>query len=304
MSDGAGYGGAPLPDVVLLDDALVARERAVISAFDRGVLYGESLFETLKVVEGAVCLWEPHAARLVRGCEELGLPVDPERLSAGVARLLEARPVEHGVLRVQVTGGVQPGGGRGLTASAGGRMPRITATVTESPPMTPAFYERGVDVVAAAGFGRAAPRLKSGNYLPSIRAKAHAEAAGAFECLLVAGEPPCLLEGSFSNVLLWDGEGLVCPPEGDRLPGVTLGALLEVASSLGMRVVHREVGLAEARTAGLLLTGSLLGVCACSHLDGGRLADARSVAGTLRRGLEEREALSRAHWRSVWTATT
>jgi hypothetical protein len=44
---------AALPDLVLLDDALVPAEGAVVSAFDRGVMYGESLFETLKVIDGA-----------------------------------------------------------------------------------------------------------------------------------------------------------------------------------------------------------------------------------------------------------
>ncbi|MCJ7796329.1 MAG: aminotransferase class IV, partial [Thermoleophilia bacterium] len=124
--------GAPpsAPDVVLLDGELVPPGEARVSAFDRGLLYGESLFETLKVVDGAPCLWQPHVERLTSACGELGLPLDVTGLEHGVRRLLQARPVAHGALRIQVTGGEQPGGGRGLTAPAAGRRPRVIVSVT------------------------------------------------------------------------------------------------------------------------------------------------------------------------------
>lgn len=295
---------AALPDLVLLDDALVPAEDAVVSAFDRGVMYGESLFETLKVIDGAPCLWTSHRERLDRGCAELGLPVDADRVWDGVARLLSRRPVARGVLRIQVTGGVQPGGGRGITAPMEGRRPRVIASVSEVAAVAPDVYEHGVRVVAAAGFARSAPHLKSGNYLSSVLAKAHAESLGAFECLLTSGTPPVILEGSFGNVLAWDEERLVCPLEAGRLPGVTLGVALAAARDLGIEVQVRELTLAEVRAGGLLLTGSILGVCACSHLDGEPLADSRAVAAGLRGRLWEYEERSIADWRSEWTATT
>ncbi|MHB9149237.1 MAG: aminotransferase class IV [Thermoleophilia bacterium] len=290
-------------DLVLLDDSLVPRGEAVISAFDRGVMYGESLFETLKVIDGVPCLWSLHRDRLARGCEESGIPLDSRRLWQGVARLLAHSPVDHGVLRVQVTGGVQPGGGRGLTAPVDGRAPRCVASVMKSAPASAAMYRNGVDVVAAAGFVRPAPQLKSGSYLSSVRAKSYAESVGAFECILLDGQPPRLLEGSFSNVLVWDGTRLSCPREGDRLPGVTLGVVLQVAAGLGLSVHIRDVSLAEARASGLLLTGSLLGVCPCARLDGETLQDTGPVAAELRAGLLEREELSREDWRTAWTAS-
>jgi len=289
--------------VVLLDGALVPRGEATVSAFDRGVMYGESLFETLKVVDGAPCLWDLHRDRLTRGCEESGIPLDPDSVWRGVARLLARRPVSHGVLRVQVTGGVQPGGGRGLVAPTEGRSPRVVASVVESAPMPAATYLAGVDVVTATGFARSVPRLKSGNYLASIRAKEYAESVGAFECIMAAGDPPRLLEGSFSNVLVWDGARLECPAEGDHLPGVILGVVLQIGRELGIPVVMGDVGLAQARGAGILLTGSLLGVCPCATLDGETLEDSVSVATQLRAGLLDREARSREDWRTMWTVS-
>jgi branched-subunit amino acid aminotransferase/4-amino-4-deoxychorismate lyase len=295
--------GSGTTELVLLDDSLVPREEAAISPFDRGVMYGESLFETLKVVDGAPCLWDLHSDRLTRGCEELGIALDPVSLAKGIARLLEQRRVGRGVLRVQVTGGMQPGGGRGLTAPAAGRAPRIVASATEHVPLPDSVYRDGVPVVASARFARSTPHLKSGSYLSSVRAKDFAESAGAFECILLGGEPPRLLEGSFSNVLAWDGARLSCPPEGGRLPGVTLHVVLRVAAARDLPVMVREVSLSEARGCGVLLTGSLLGVCHCSRLDGEALEDSSSVAAELRAGLADREARSREDWRAAWTVS-
>lgn len=291
--------GDALPDVVLFDGELVPPEEALVSAFDRGLLYGESLFETLKVVDGFPCLWQPHVERLASGCRELGLPLDVAGLEQGVRRLLLARPVAHGALRIQVTGGEQPGGGRGLTAPEAGRRPRVIASVRAIPSQPAHVFERGVDVVTAADLGRPLPWLKSGSYVASVAAKMRAEEAGVFECLLMGGEPAQLLEGSFSNVLVWDGTCLVSVPARSRLVGVTETVMVQAARTLGMLTEERplvldELWAGEAR--GLLLTGSLLGVCPCATVDGRLVAPSGWIADTLRRALREQEMASRAEW--------
>lgn len=309
VASGAGHAGdAPphvqppgdaLSDVVLFDGALIPSAEALVSAFDRGLLYGESLFETLKVVDGVPCLWQPHVERLAFGCRELGLPLDVIELERGVRRLLQTRPVAHGALRIQVTGGEQPGGGRGLTAPPAGRRPRVIVSVTAVSPQPAHLFERGVDVVTAADLGRPLPWLKSGSYLASVAAKVRAENAGAFECLLVGGEPARLLEGSFSNVLVWDGARLVSAPVRSRLVGVTETVVVQAARTLGMLTEERPVALAElwaGEARGLLFTSSLLGVCPCATVDGRRVAQTTTIADTLRRGLHERESASRVEW--------
>ncbi|GAB4260936.1 MAG: hypothetical protein Kow00122_17870 [Thermoleophilia bacterium] len=295
-------------EVVLLGGELVPPAEAVVSAFDRGLLYGESLFETLKVVAGAPCLWEPHRDRLLAGCRELGLPLVVGELEEGVRRLLKARPVELGVLRIQVTGGVQPGGGRGITAPVEGRCPSVVATVVETAAMPADIYARGIAVVTAADLCRPLPRLKSGNYLASVAAKARAETAGAFECLFVGGTPPSLLEGSFTSVLAWDGTRLLVPPEEGRLPGVTLAAVLAAARSRGLTVEQRPIAVPGPETpeAGggpaLFLTSSFLGLCECASLDGRTLARAPALAADLRGALAERERASCEAWRAAGRA--
>ncbi len=286
-----------LPDVVLLDGRLVEPEKALVSAFDRGLLFGESVFETLKVVGGEPCLWSAHSIRLGAACAELGFPIRLQEIEAGVRALLRERPVGRGALRIQVTGGVQPGGGRGMTAPREGRRPRVVARVDGVTGFEERWYERGVGVITAADLHRPLPWLKSGSYLASVAAKARAEEAGAFECLLMGGEPPGLTEGSFSNLLLWDGEALVSPPAGHRLPGVTVGVVVEEARVMGITTEERRVTVQEAREGVILLTGSLVGVCRCVSLDGRPLVGAGEPSARLRKALEQREATSREHWR-------
>ncbi len=105
-----------------------------------------------------------------------------------------------------------------MTASAEGRRPRVIATVEPVAPLPDAVYRDGVDAVTAADLTRPLPWLKSGSYLADVVGKGRAEAAAAFECLLVGGEPPTLLEGSFSNVLLWDGGDSWARPGGSLWP--------------------------------------------------------------------------------------
>jgi branched-subunit amino acid aminotransferase/4-amino-4-deoxychorismate lyase len=292
MGDGLGA----MPDVVLFDGRIIPAAQAVVPVADRAVLYGESLFETIKVVDGAPCLWREHVARLAAGCDELGLPLDLGALARGVRELLGERAVAHGVLRVQVTGGVQPGGGRGLTAPAAGRRPHVIATVASLSPVAPDVYASGVAVVSDGRWARGLPHLKSSNYLASVAAKQRAEAAGAYECLLTVGDPPEVLEGATSNMLVWDGSALVSTPAAGRLAGVTLAVVTAAAGAAGIPVREERVPLESLRGNGLLLTGSLLGVCFCVSVDGHRLLPAGHLTGTLRHALYEREAESRERW--------
>jgi branched-subunit amino acid aminotransferase/4-amino-4-deoxychorismate lyase len=286
------------PEVVLLDGELVPAGEACVNVFDRGLLYGESLFETVKVVDEAPCLWEGHRDRLAAGCRELGLPLDVEALEAGLRRLLAVSPVAHGALRLQVTGGVQPGGGRGMTAPREGRRPRLVAAVFPTAPYPAALYSGGAAVVSAMGLARPLPQLKSGSYLASVAAKARAEEAGAFEALFVRGDPAEVLEGSFSNILFWDGSCLLTPPPDRALPGVALSVVKEVAASLELAVREEPVLLERLRTGGLLLTGSLVGVCSCASLDGEALLPLRDLATRLQDGLRLREEESVARWQA------
>jgi branched-subunit amino acid aminotransferase/4-amino-4-deoxychorismate lyase len=126
-----------------------------------------------------------------------------------------------------------------------------------------------------------------------------AEEAGAFECLLVGGEPAQLLEGSFTNVLVWDGVRMVSALARSRLVGVTETVVVQAARTLGMVTEERPMALDElwaGEGRGLLLTSSLLGVCPCATVDGRRVASTIVIADTLRRRLHEEETASRVEW--------
>ncbi len=278
--------------LVLLGGELVSAEEAKVSVFDRSVLYGESLFETLRVVDQAPCLWERHLARLTSSAAALGLPLEPGAVEKGVRRLLRAEGPAHGVLRMQLTGGTQPGG-RGLLAPSP-RQTSFIASVSSTAPLDPGLYTEGVAVVGAPGLARPLPRHKSGSYLASIEGKRRAERAGAFECLFAHGEE--LLEGAFSNLLLVTETGLRRVPSGSVLEGVTMAAVLEEAVGLGLAVEQAPVSAPDARVGGLLLTGSLIGVLPVSTLDGVELPSTTQIAQNLMDRLRLREEASVREW--------
>jgi|GEM_PF-1593294 len=321
---------------VLLGGRVILASEACLSVFDRGVLYGESVFETVKVRGGIPCLWEPHRDRLRAACVDLNLfaqdGVDAmiTDLEDGIARLLNVHPVERGALRVQVTGGDNPGGARGLIAPMEERSPTVVAAVQEAPAPAQSFYEQGVSVVTAPpDLSRTMPAFKSGSYIASVEARRRAAAAGAFECLFTWREGYSeglagvdqevgadgrthvdqdgirLLEGSFTSLIGWDGERLLFPGNVGCLPGVTREVLRAAAADEGIPWVDldgrdRLPGLSypgnDGAVSGLLLTSSLLGVCPCAFLDGVPLASSVSPATLLRSALHLREEVSRSRW--------
>lgn len=97
---------------VFLNGRCVPEAEAVIPVSDRGFLYGDGLFETLRVVRGHPFRWEAHLARLSRGAGVLRLrvPLPPGDLLAGVHRLVELNGLPDGILRLTLTRGSGPRG--------------------------------------------------------------------------------------------------------------------------------------------------------------------------------------------------
>ena len=86
------------------------RDAAQLDVLDRGLHYGDGLFETMAVHDGAVPLWSRHCQRLLQGCARLGIAaVDPEQLHDDVLAL--SRDCDRAVIKVMVTRGA---GGRGF----------------------------------------------------------------------------------------------------------------------------------------------------------------------------------------------
>jgi len=235
--------------IVSIDGAVVPPERAVISIFDRGLLYGDGVFEVLRTHRGRAVDLARHLERMIATAAELGLIVPGGIAEATVAAIAAAGPGDHRV-RILLTGG--PGG---LTAIR--QMGRLVIVV-EPLPSPPA----GI-AAAVVDHPVRTPSRKTLAYVEHLTALALARAAGADEAIRL-DDSGRLVEGSTSNVFVV-ADGLVATPPLARgpLPGIVRRRMLELGA------VEQDLGLAELRAADeIFLTSSLRGVVAVTHLDG------------------------------------
>ena len=244
---------------IWLNGELVAGERPAVNASDHGLLVGDGVFETAKVIEGEAFALTRHLARLRRSAQGLGLalPRTDEELRTGVAEVIEANQPGVGRLRITVTGGPGPlGSARGddgptvvMATGPTGTWPADAAVVVVPWPRN----ERS----PVAG-------LKTTSYAENVVALAHATGRGAGEALFanLAGN---LCEGTGSNIFVSLGGRLVTPPlSSGCLAGITRELVLETTDA-----VEADVSMDDlARADEAFLTSSTRDVQPISTVDG------------------------------------
>lgn len=271
----------------MIDGRPVAPEAAKVSVFDRGFLYGDSVFETLRTYGGRPFALDRHLARLARSAAQvfIELPVSIEQIGREVASAVVGAGNAESYVRVTLTRGV----GEALGLDPGlSRHPLRVVIVTplQAPPA--ALYEQGVAVVTFHGArvtdDSAATGAKVGNYLTAVLASRQMRAAGAAEALLV-DRRGCVVEGATSNVftVLEDGT-LVTPPEEDGiLLGITRETVLEVAAELGLSRRLASLPLADVRRAAeVFVCSSIRELLPVVSIDGSPVGSGRPGPITLR----------------------
>lgn len=273
--------------LVYVNGELVPEAEARLSVFDRAFLYGDSLFETLRVCCGRPFRWNQHLDRLQRSAAALGfrLPVSPADLRRAARRLVEENRCPDALLRLTLTRGLGP---RGYSPT-GAHSPSVVMSLHEAPPLEAEPVPRW-RVVTSAQRVVAADRLaqhKTGNKLLQILARQEAEAAGADEALLLNtnGE---VAEGASANLFWIRGPVVYTAPTAvGMLPGVTRAVLLELCAQQGITVKKRLIRGEQLRNAdALFFTNSAVGVVEGHVLDEYQFPGSPLVA-QLRRGYVE-----------------
>jgi branched-chain amino acid aminotransferase len=224
--------------LAVVDGVTTALEDAKVSVQDRGFLYGDSVFETLRTYDGAPFALGRHLGRLEwsAGLTGIALPLSLADFAAEITEAIRAAGNAESYVRVMVTRGR---GELGLDPGLAIAPTRVIIVTPLAPP-SPETYARGISVVSfrvrRAADGTDVAGAKIGNYLVSVLAMKKAHAAGAAEALIVDAAG-AVVEGATSNVFFVRRGTLVTPPDdAGILPGITRAVALDVAREAGVPV--------------------------------------------------------------------
>jgi branched-chain amino acid aminotransferase len=228
---------------VSIDGHIVESAEARVSVFDRGFLYGDSVFEVFRTYHGVPFAERAHLERLARSAELLmiSLPVSLEALSTEIRDTLRAVGRGDWYVRVVITRGSGPLTYDPSTATTPLRV--IIVAPLSVPPSE--YYERGVAVALMHASrptdDERASGAKASNYLANLLAVHEAKQKGAQEALML-GRRGQILEGASSNVfVVTDGKVRTPQLEPGILGGITRATILAGASAEGLEIEETEI---------------------------------------------------------------
>jgi aminodeoxychorismate lyase len=273
--------------IVFLNGKFVPEEQATVSVFDRAFLYGDGLFETMRVVNGKPFRWWDHMERLRKGGDFLGIkiPFGCKSLEKFAAELIAQNKMPDALMRLTVSRGVGP---RGYSPK-GADKPTLVMTMHPAPVMPKSGSARWKLVTASLRLpaGDALAQFKTANKLAQVLARAEADAAGADEAVLLNTDGH-VVEGASSNLFWIEGKTVCTPPLTDGLlAGVTRAVTIEICQSFSLSVLEKAVTPEQLRRAdGIFLTLSSIGVAEAIALDGASLTTS-PIAADIHRAYEK-----------------
>ncbi len=233
---------------------------------DRGLQYGDGLFETIAVRASRPCLWSEHLGRLALGAARLGIPLpNPDLLLHECLTL--AQGVDAAVLKVILTRG---SGGRGYRPPTAPSPTRIVA-LYPPPGYPPDWTEAGVTVrwcQTALGESPSLAGIKHLNRLEQVLARMEWDDEGIAEGLMCDTRGR-MIAGTMSNVFVYAGGRLQTPRlDTCGVAGTVRALVLRLATECGVTAVEADLIRADLEGAdGVFLTNAVLGVAPVRRLD-------------------------------------
>jgi branched-chain amino acid aminotransferase len=224
---------------IYIDGEFLPKEKAKVSVFDHGFLYGDGVFEGTRAYNGRIFKLDEHLERLYESARHilLDIPLSMEEMKQATLDTVHRNKLHDAYIRTVVSRGE---GDLGLDPR---KCPRASVVIiADKISLFPQeLYDRGLEIVTAATRQRTAstlePRIKSLNYLNNILVKIEAAHAGAMEAL-VLNPQGYVVEGSGCNVFIVNKKGeLITPPTYlGILEGITRNTVMEIALKEGLTV--------------------------------------------------------------------
>lgn len=263
---------------IYLNGEFVPKHEAKVSVYDHGYLYGDGIFEGIRVYSGNVFRLKEHLVRLYESAKSimLEIPHTLEEMTEIVVETIRRNKLSDGYIRLVVSRGE---GNLGLDPASCVR-PNVVV-IAEQLALFPAeYYETGIPIITVATRRNRpdvlSPQVKSLNYLNNILVRLEAKLAGVPEALML-NEQGYVAEGSGDNVFIIKGNKLITPPSSaGALEGITRNAIMEIGEKLGYDVreelfTRHDVYVADE----VFLTGTAAEVIAVTKVDGRVIGDGK-----------------------------
>lgn len=256
--------------IIYLDGEYVKQSEAKISVFDQGVLFGDGVFEGIRVYSGGVFKCVEHVNRLYDSAKVLMLdiPIGREKLIDVVLETCRKNQIKEGYVRLVVTRGLGD-----LSILPPERSKPTIFCIASCITLYPKeMYSKGMPIITAAQRRNKAtivdPQIKSLNYLNNILAKIEAEQAGVPEALMLT-EEGVVTECTGDNIFIVKEEALITPPiHVGILAGITRKTVMMLAKEMGIEVTEKEFTLFNVYTADeCFLTGTAAEVIPVREVD-------------------------------------
>ncbi len=239
---------------------------ARISIDDRGFLFGDGIYEVVRIYNGHYFELGQHLARLERSARKtfLTLPYELSRIETICRELLEKSGIANGKLYMQITRGSAPRTHEFPLEAA----PTILLKVSEVNENQLRKNKKGVAVITLPDDRWNHCDIKSLNLLPNVLAKQQARSQGYYEAIFVYGQE--ITEGASSNVFVVVDHKLITAPESNRiLLGITRNVVIELAAEAGIPVEERFVTLEElSKASELFITSTVDEITPVLSVDG------------------------------------
>ncbi|TFH17149.1 MAG: branched-chain-amino-acid transaminase [Lentisphaerales bacterium] len=263
---------------VYINGKLLPEKNAKISVFDHGLLYGDGIFEGIRVYDGVVSLLEEHIDRLNRSAKAIALemPMTKQAMIRAVVRTCRENHTSNGYVRLVITRGV---GTLGLNPYLCSK-PQVIIIAASIQLYPKKLYDHGLEIVTVGTIRNNPesinPAIKSLNYLNNILGKIEAINSGVMEALMLNIQG-FVAEATGDNVFALIGNELVTPPASEgALVGITRNSVMRIAEECGYDVRERRMTRYDLYTADeVFLTGTAAEVIGVVKIDRRKIGNGR-----------------------------
>jgi branched-chain amino acid aminotransferase len=223
--------------MIYIDGQYYTKENAKISVYDHGLLYGDGIFEGIRIYNQRIFKLNEHVKRLYESARAISLNIgmEPAEMADILCRMVAESGKQNGYIRLVVTRGDGP---LGIDPEKC-KKARIIIIVDDIQLYPMEFYEKGIAIVTSS-YRRIPvdcfdPRIKSLNYLNNILAKQEARQKGCLESVML-NSSGFVAECTADNIFIIK-DGILKTPASfhGALEGVTRGVVLEIGNQLGLK---------------------------------------------------------------------